>query len=430
MATRDPLLTQGIAAVKAGDKSTARRLLSQATQRDPTAEAGWLWLTAVLDTPQSKAYCLRRVLALNPNNSAALKGLAALEPAAPAPVAVARPTSPIPPPRIPQAPAPKKAATGFALVAILVRQARLRLAPTLEKAARGLARMTNLVRHGWFRLEAALKEAAGRLASSANVAHQARFWQVVVTGLAIIAVVLVTMLLYATFGGSSAAKDQFLAAEMPSSTPWPRGTLRPTFTSTPTHTSTPTPTQTPTPTHTPTATFTPTPTFTPTATPRPKPKVQKSVALTAPTFTPAPRPTLPPRSLDPNLSQLGVRVESAFVGIGQPYWRLVEARWTDEKASGGKHSIFVEVLNANGGRAVGHPVIVQWAGGNVILPVEDKPFPDWGVNFPMYNTLGSYSVSVGGAPSDSVVGLGLGTIEAPDFKVHASFYLTFRLVFR
>jgi hypothetical protein len=139
---------------------------------------------------------------------------------------------------------------------------------------------------------------------------------------------------------------------------------------------------------------------------------------------------LPPRSLDPNLSQLGVRVESAFVGIGQPYWRLVEARWTDEKASGGKHSIFVEVLNANGGRAVGHPVIVQWAGGNVILPVEDKPFPDWGVNFPMYNTLGSYSVSVGGAPSDSIVGLGLGTIEAPEFRVHTSFYLTFRLVYR
>jgi hypothetical protein len=89
---------------------------------------------------------------------------------------------------------------------------------------------------------------------------------------------------------------------------------------------------------------------------------------------------------------------------------LVEARWTDEKASAGKHSIYVEVLNAGGSRAVGQPVIVQWAGGNVVMAVEDRPPPDWGVNFPMYNTLGSYSVNVGGAPSDSVVGLGLGTV--------------------
>jgi hypothetical protein len=133
--------------------------------------------------------------------------------------------------------------------------------------------------------------------------------------------------------------------------------------------------------------------------------------------------------LDPSLSRLGVRVEPAFVGIEQPYWRLVEARWADEKTSAGKHSIYVEVLNANGSRAVGQPVIVKWTGSTVILAVEDRPSPDWGVNFPMYNTLGSYSVTVGGAPSDSIVGLGLGTVEDPTFKVHTSFYLTFRLVY-
>jgi hypothetical protein len=123
-----------------------------------------------------------------------------------------------------------------------------------------------------------------------------------------------------------------------------------------------------------------------------------------------------------------VRIEPAGVVPGQVYWRLVEARWSDEAQSGGKHSVFVEVLNAQGARAVGQPVLVKWADGQVGLIVEDRPPPDWGVDFGMYNCLGSYAVSVGGAPSDRVVGLGLGTSDAPNFTVHTSFYLIFRLV--
>jgi hypothetical protein len=118
------------------------------------------------------------------------------------------------------------------------------------------------------------------------------------------------------------------------------------------------------------------------------------------------------------------------VGEDQPYWRLVEARWADEAESRGKHSIFVEVVDVNGRRVVGQPVSIRWTDGNAALLVEDRPAPDWGVNFGMYNTLGSYAVSVGGAPSDRIVGLGLGTAEAPNFTIHTSFYLTFRLAYR
>ena len=49
-----------------------------------------------------------------------------------------------------------------------------------------------------------------------------------------------------------------------------------------------------------------------------------------------------------------------------------------------------------------------------------------GINFAMYATLGSYSARVGVESSDRVFGMGLGTIEAPDFTVHTCFYLTFR----
>jgi hypothetical protein len=46
----------------------------------------------------------------------------------------------------------------------------------------------------------------------------------------------------------------------------------------------------------------------------------------------------------------------------------------------------------------------------------------------MYNTLGSYSVSIGGSPSDRIVGMGLGTADAPAFTIHTCFYLVFRWI--
>mgnify|MGYP001827781538 CR=1 FL=1 len=382
MTADDSLLAQGILAARAGDKSTARRLLTQVIQDDPRSEAARLWLSSVLDTPQGRAHCLRQVLALNPRNQTAQKGLAALEVAPPAPAIVAQALPADAPPPTPVAPVPAE--------------------PTSS----------------W-------RELVGRPG----------FWQVTLLSLAIVASILVGFLLYAVLGGAfAAAEEEPVAVVVRSPTPWPRGTLRPTYTSTPTKT--PTPTYTPTPTLTPTPTHTSTPlpaaTLTPTktATPTPKPWARRS----SPTPTPLPTatPGTPPltRSLDGRLTLLGVHVEPVSLPQGQPYWRLVEARWTDEYESAGKHSIYIEVLDAAGNRALGQRVVVEWTGGSATLVVKDSPPPESGVNFPMYNTLGSYGVRVLGFPSDRVGGLGLGTIETPSFKVHTCFYLTFRLTYR
>jgi hypothetical protein len=380
-------LGRGIAAAKAGDRATARRLLTQAVRRDPESVTAWLWLSSVLDTPQGRVFCLRRVLALDPDNSAAKRGLSALEIAPPARALVAQP-SPI----------------------TAVRPAEGRLpAPALPPS---------------------------QSPPAGSLVRQTQFWQVIVGCLAVIALGLVGTLVYATFSASSAAEEDVLAAVVPRQSPSPGGTLRPTYTATPTQTPTPTDTPTATPTSTPTATPTPTPlpTDTPTPTAVPRQRAQSPAATPTPEPVtqppPAPQPAPQPRQLDPRLPQLGVHVEPVAVNPGQPYWRLVEVRWTDEHESAGKHSIYVEVEDSQGNRSVGQPVIVQWAGGSVSLPVEDVPLPDWGVNFPMYNTLGSYAAYVGGAPSDRLVGLGLGTPEAPDFKVHTCFYLTYRLSYR
>jgi hypothetical protein len=130
------------------------------------------------------------------------------------------------------------------------------------------------------------------------------------------------------------------------------------------------------------------------------------------------------------LASLNVGIEPAGVKPGQSYWRLVDMRWQNEAEAGGGHSIFVDVLDENGGRIVGQPVEIRWVGGSLTVTTEDKPPPEYGTNFPMYNTLGSYSVSLPGLPSDTAVGLGLGTAEQPDFKVHTNFFLIFKRVTR
>jgi len=358
----ESLLSQGIVAARLGERSTARRLLSEAVRLDPESEKGWLWLSDVLDTPPAKAYCLQRVLALNPDNHLARQGLAAL--GAPPPPAKAAPTPSTEPP--PQA-----------------------------------------------------------LPKGEGVARQRHLWLAIIAGLSLFALCLVGALAYVTLGGSQAREEEIAVAYAgPTLLPTPGGTLRPTFTATATNT----PTATPTPTDTPMPTATDTPLPTPTDTPTPTATRRRSRRLPAATATPTPRPTLPPRAWDPRLDALGVHIEPAPVAKGQPYWRLVEARWANEQEAGGKHAIYVEVVDTHGQRVSNQPVVMQWTGHSISLPLEDRPAPDWGVNFPMYATLGSYAVSVGGGPSDRVVGMGLGTAEAPAFTIHTCFYLIFRWV--
>jgi ABC-type transport system substrate-binding protein len=130
------------------------------------------------------------------------------------------------------------------------------------------------------------------------------------------------------------------------------------------------------------------------------------------------------RLWDPILDDLGVELVPASISPGQTHWRLVEARWADPVEANGDHTIYVEVLDEAGQRLIGQPLTVAWSSGSLTLSTESGG--DWGANFPMYNTLGSYDVSIDGLPSDIITGLGLGTPEQPDFAVHTNFYLTFQ----
>lgn len=72
------LLRQGIAAAKNGRAADARELLRQAVRLNPKDEVAWLWLSSVAPNDRERVFCLKQVLALNPQHDFALKGLAAL----------------------------------------------------------------------------------------------------------------------------------------------------------------------------------------------------------------------------------------------------------------------------------------------------------------------------------------------------------------
>ena len=71
----DRLLREGITAARAGSKDRARDLLLQVIAQDQEVEMAWLWLSSVVDNPGELQICLENVLALNPANEAARRGL-------------------------------------------------------------------------------------------------------------------------------------------------------------------------------------------------------------------------------------------------------------------------------------------------------------------------------------------------------------------
>lgn len=69
------LLKEGIAAARSGDKPRTRSLLRQVTEIDPDNEVAWLWRANSAETADEAVDCLRRTLAVNPNNPNAKSAL-------------------------------------------------------------------------------------------------------------------------------------------------------------------------------------------------------------------------------------------------------------------------------------------------------------------------------------------------------------------
>lgn len=124
---------------------------------------------------------------------------------------------------------------------------------------------------------------------------------------------------------------------------------------------------------------------------------------------------------DERLDELNIRVEPAPARSGQTYWKVVRADFENPQEGGGRHHIYIEVLDENGERLVGQQVEVFWPDGSTIVVTEDKPAPEYAANFPMYSDLGGYSVRIPGGLSDTVTGMGL-----PWGRMHVVYKIIFQ----
>lgn len=68
-------LELAITAIRSGRKEEGRQLLNLLIQQNPNNEMAWLWMSSVVNNDEQRARCLYHVLAINPDNTIARRGL-------------------------------------------------------------------------------------------------------------------------------------------------------------------------------------------------------------------------------------------------------------------------------------------------------------------------------------------------------------------
>jgi len=74
----DTMLQEAIGAIRRGENTRARDLLTRLLKNDPANPDYWLWMSAVVETTKERIYCLQEVLKRDPNNEGARRGLVLL----------------------------------------------------------------------------------------------------------------------------------------------------------------------------------------------------------------------------------------------------------------------------------------------------------------------------------------------------------------
>ena len=134
----------------------------------------------------------------------------------------------------------------------------------------------------------------------------------------------------------------------------------------------------------------------------------------------------------------GVAVEEAPVEVGSDgrsetclYWQAVRVHHLTPEENGGRHHIFLDILDEAGQRLYGAQARVTWEGGEQVVTV-DKPLNEPGSNCPMwkYQVCALQALGLPGQPlpSDRVINLHTGhPDEAPGNTLfHHSFLVVFR----
>jgi hypothetical protein len=71
----DTMFQDAIEALRLGDKPRAKELLTRLLKEDQENTTYWLWMSAAVDNTKERVYCLQTALKLDPENTAAKRGL-------------------------------------------------------------------------------------------------------------------------------------------------------------------------------------------------------------------------------------------------------------------------------------------------------------------------------------------------------------------
>src|SRR6185295_13990590 len=75
MADNDAVFQEAVEALRVGNKSRARELLTGLLKTDQNNATYWVWMSATVDTSKERIYCLQTAFKLDPANAAAKRGL-------------------------------------------------------------------------------------------------------------------------------------------------------------------------------------------------------------------------------------------------------------------------------------------------------------------------------------------------------------------
>src|SRR5512133_1034608 len=75
MADNDAVFQEAVEALRVGNKSRARELLTGLLKTDQNNPTYWVWMSATVDTAKERIYCLQTAFKLDPQNAAAKRGL-------------------------------------------------------------------------------------------------------------------------------------------------------------------------------------------------------------------------------------------------------------------------------------------------------------------------------------------------------------------
>jgi uncharacterized protein YgiM (DUF1202 family) len=139
--------------------------------------------------------------------------------------------------------------------------------------------------------------------------------------------------------------------------------------------------------------------------------------------------TLPPRKIDPRLTQRGTTIEEASVSPGTSYFRLNEAQFFDHTQAGGRHHVYVEAVDERGASLANIPFTFSWSDGKAQIVTNGKSGFD-AANQPFSKGRNAFSVAPADSPGDAVKGIGMGEDDPGGWNAgeHTSTLLRFQRV--